>query len=51
MELSIKDASCGYGNNVILKDISFSVKQGEIVVFSVRTVSEKPHSFAQYLAF
>lgn len=31
MELSVKDASCGYGDNVILRDISFSIKQGEIV--------------------
>lgn len=31
MELSIKNASCGYGNTAILENVSLSIKQGEIV--------------------
>lgn len=31
MELSVKSASCGYGNTAILENVSLSIKQGEIV--------------------
>lgn len=31
MELSVKNASCGYGNTAVLEDVSFTLKQGEIV--------------------
>ena len=29
--LNIKNLSCGYGNKLILKEVSFVAKQGEIV--------------------
>ena len=31
MELSVRNASCGYGTTAILSDINLSIKQGEIV--------------------
>lgn len=31
MELSVNNASCGYGNTAVLENVSLSIKQGEIV--------------------
>ena len=51
MELSVKNASCGYGNTAVLEDVSFTLKQGEIVCILGPNGIEKTTLFRSVLGF